>query len=352
MGLEGFYEILQTSIRAINGTEFSFAGIRQNVGNIKSYEGVDKVWIEEAQSVSKNSWDVLIPTIRKKDSEIWITLNAELDTDETYKRFILRPPANAHVIKINWNENPWFPQVLREEMEELKRKDYDAYLNVWEGHCRQMLEGAIYAKEIRQATEEGRITRVPYDNSKPVNTFWDLGWSDHTSIWFAQAIGFEYRIIDFIQARQNTVNDFVRVLQSKPYVYGDDFLPHDAKSKTFGSNGRSVEELLRAAGRKVRIVPLLPKDQGINAARTIFSNCWFDATRCADGIQALRHYRYEVDPDTKQFSKTPLHDQYSDAADAFRYLALSLTEKKNKPKIDLSPNPIYGNVGGAAWMGR
>ena len=106
MNLQGFYEVTQTAIRGKNGTEFAFVGLKNNVANVKSYEGVDYCWVEEAQTVSRNSWNVLIPTIRKEGSEIWVTFNPELETDETYQRFVVRPPEGAIVQKINWNDNP------------------------------------------------------------------------------------------------------------------------------------------------------------------------------------------------------------------------------------------------------
>jgi phage terminase large subunit len=177
LGLSQFYEITKTNIRGANGTEFTFAGIRQSsVGDIKSYEGCDICWVEEAQIVSKRSWEILIPTIRKDGSEIWISFNPDLETDETYKRFVISPPSGSEPVKINWRDNKWFPDVLRKEMEDLRAKDYDAYEHVYEGMCKQVVEGAIYRKELLEAEKAGRTTgRVPYDTSKPVDTFWDLG---------------------------------------------------------------------------------------------------------------------------------------------------------------------------------
>lgn len=160
LGLSDVYEVLDKEIRGKNGTEFAFRGLRHNVTAIKSFESADVCWVEEAQTVSKASWDTLIPTIRKPDSEIWITFNPELDTDETYKRFVLNPPPDSIVRKINWSDNPFFPDVLRAEKDHLKEMDPDSYLVTWEGYCRQTLDGAIYAKEIRDATADGRIAKV------------------------------------------------------------------------------------------------------------------------------------------------------------------------------------------------
>lgn len=129
MGLGGHFDVLNTEIRGINGSEFIFGGLADHtVESIKSYEGIDVCWVEEAQSVSKRSWDILIPTIRKEGSEIWVTFNPELDTDETYKRFVENSPTDSVVVKMNWRDNPWFPPVLNQERLDCFRtnkEDYD-----------------------------------------------------------------------------------------------------------------------------------------------------------------------------------------------------------------------------------
>lgn len=334
MGFSGLFDIQRNRIIGINGSEFGFEGLRHNVTSIKSYEGVDYCWIEEAQTVSKASWDVLIPTIRKVGSEIWLTFNPDLEDDETYKRFVKRPPPDAILIPMSWRDNPWFPEVLAKERDYLKEQDPDAYLNVWEGHCKQILDGAIYATELRAAKEGNRITRVPYDASKPVHCWWDLGFADMTSIWIGQTIGFEFRFIDYLQDSRKPLNHYLKVLQDKPYTYGTHYLPHDARAKQLGS-GRSIEELMREAGKTVQIIPALSIADGINAARTLFSRCYFDEDKCADGLQSLMHYRYEMDEDKKTYRKTPLHDWASHGADAFRYAALSMPEQqKARRKVE------------------
>ena len=109
--------------------------------------------------------------------------------------------------------------------------------------------------------------------------------------------------------------------------------PHDAQNKTLASNGKSIEEIVRASGFKTRIIERTPVVDSINAARTIFRNCWFDRENCYDGLQCLRHYRYDVDPETGQFSRNPLHDQYSHGADAFRYIGLMVNEPKPRKRV-------------------
>lgn len=349
LGLSDFYTVTNHAIVGKNGSNFAFIGIRQNVGNMKSFEGCDICWVEEAQTVSKNSWEVLIPTIRREDSEIWVSFNPELETDDTYKRFVLNPPPSACVVKINWSDNPWFPEVLRQEMDHLKAKDPDSYEHVYEGMCKQAVEGAIYRQELLTADKEGRITRVPYDATKPVHTFWDLGFGDNTSIWLAQSVGFEFRLIDFIDGSQQPLNFYVKTLQNKPYVYGTDYLPHDAKAHELGS-GRSIEEQLRALGRKVSIVPKLSVSDGIAAARSIFGKCWFDNDRCADGIQALRHYRYESDDKLGTLKKEPLHDWASHPADAFRYFGVAIREQRPPEKPKQVTEYRYPGQSAQSWM--
>jgi len=344
--LDGFYEITQTSIRGKNGTEFSFVGLKNNVANVKSYEGVDVCWVEEAQTTSRLSWNVLIPTIRKQDSEIWVTFNPELETDETYQRFVIHPPANSVVQKINWSDNPWFPETLRIEKDALKARDPQAYNVVWEGLCRQTVDGAVFAKEMQLAELDGRITKVNYDPTKPVHAIFDLGWADSTAIWFLQFVGMETRLIRYNEDNQKTISHYLALMQTYGYMYDTLWLPHDAQNKTLASNGKSIEEIVRAAGHKTRIIERTPIVDSINAARTIFRNCWFDRENCYDGLQCLRHYRYEVDPETGQFSRNPLHDQYSHGADAFRYIGLMINEPKPRRKVQTQN---YGQNN--SWMG-
>ena len=332
LGLLSFYEITQTSIRGRNGTEFSFVGLKNNVSNIKSYEGVDICWVEEAQTTSRLSWNVLIPTIRKQGSEIWISFNPELETDETYQRFVANPPADCITMKVNWYDNPWFPETLRLEKDALKARDEEAYNQVWEGLCRQTVDGAIFAKEMQQAEKDGRICRVPYDATKPVHAVFDLGWSDSTAIWFLQFVGMETRLIRYIEDSQKTISYYLATMQTYGYVYDKIWLPHDAENKTLAAAGRSIDDIVRAAGYKTEIMPRVPILDSINAARTIFPNCYFDREHTADGLACLRHYRYEVDPETGQFSRNPLHDHYSHGADAFRYIALMIKEPPKRKK--------------------
>ena len=145
LGLNGFFQITQNTIRGINGTEFIFKGLRADPQGIKSTEGIDVVWVEEAQTVSEDSWSILIPTIRKDGSEIWLTWNPIDEESPTYKRFVTNKPPNCIDVVVNYKDNPWFPQVLRDEMEFLKKTDYGAYEHVWLGKPLTVTDAVVFA---------------------------------------------------------------------------------------------------------------------------------------------------------------------------------------------------------------
>jgi len=149
IGLSGAYTITRDAIRCTSGTEFIFKGLRSNPQEIKSTEGIDVCWVEEAAAVSADSWDILIPTVRKPNSEIWLTFNPLDESDPTYQRFVLNAPDDAYVCKVNYDGNPAFPDVLKKEMEWLKERDYESYLHIWEGEVRKHSNAVIFAGRFR-----------------------------------------------------------------------------------------------------------------------------------------------------------------------------------------------------------
>lgn len=337
LGLGAKYRVLETYIEGTNGTLITFHGLKHNVVSLKSIEGIDIFWAEEAQTISKNSWNTLIPTIRKEGSEIWVSFNPELDTDETYRRFILRPPTGAVVVKVNYRDNPWFPRVLEQERQDCLATSADDHDNIWEGQTKRVLEGAIFAKELREAWAAERIMRVPYDMAHPVQTVWDLGRADMTAIWFVQMIGLEFRIIDYYQNRGFGLPHYIKTLKDRPYSYGAFWLPHDAKNEQLVSE-RTIEQQVRTAfpGNSVNIVEKTSVVARIDAARTIFNRCVFDAENCSEGLNVLARWKYKVNADTGQWSKDPDHDDNSHGGDAFTYMAVAVTVAKKSAKIDYS----------------
>jgi len=216
---------------------------------------------------------------------------------------------------------------------------------VYEGHCVQTVEGAVYAAELRKIESEQRIRQVPYDNTKPVHAAWDLGFADQTAIWMFQVYPWEYRLIDYLEGSGQAIHYYLKELQSRGYVWGRDYLPHDARARNLAT-GKSIEELMRAAGRSVTIVPQLSIADGINAARTIMAQCWFDADKCADGLQALRHYRWAPVLASGIQKREPVHDTYSHGADSFRAMAVGVKPPaaSERPKQTFYQPEVYSGV--------
>ena len=340
MGFGQYYNVLENEIRCVSGSQINFTGLANNtVESIKSFEGVDIVWVEEAQTVSKKSWDILIPTIRKPDSQIWVTFNPDLDSDDTYKRFVIDTPDNAKVVKVNWSDNPWFPKVLDAERLHAKANNPD-YENIWEGECKSAVDGAIYADEIREAQEQGRVTNVPYDPMLKVHVVMDLGWNDSMSIILCQKGLADLRVIGYIEDDHRTLDSYSAQLKDLQYNWGQMYLPHDGQSKDF-KYGISAEDIMRKQGWDIRIVPKLDIESGIKISRMNFHKVYFDksANRLID---CLKHYRRNINATTNE-PTAPVHDEYSHGADAFRYLCVSADKMTNE---SWQNQPIqYSNLG-------
>jgi len=337
LGLHNFYQIQQNEIRGRNGTQIIFAGLWQNVDNIKSIEAIDYVWIEEANVVSENSWRTLIPSIRKEGSEIWASFNPALKSDPVFQRFVMNEPPNSVVKKVSWRDNPWVTRELKDEMEHLKEYDYEEYLHVYEGELKQFADGAIYAKQLKKARDEGRIDWLPVE-SAPVHTFWDLGRNDTTAIWFMQHIGHAYRFIDYYEHRLVDLDHYANILRDKDYVYGTHYLPHDAEHKVLGSNNRSRREILEGLGVTPSVtVPRIDSvENGIAMVRDVFSKCFFHAENCEIGLNALANYQYVWDERYDTFRQSPLHNWASNGSDAFRMFAQGYEEEIESIDLDFS----------------
>lgn len=182
--------------------------------------------------------------------------------------------------------------------------------------------GSYYGKEMADAEKAGRIGRVPYEPRKEVETWWDLGVGDSTSIWFAQRVNAEVRLIDYYEMTGEGLGHYVKVLKEKPYVYGRHIAPHDIEVREFTGDGKTRREIAAGLGIKFEVAPNLPVDDGINAVRSLLPRCWFDAEKCSRGIDALRQYRKDYDEKLKTFRSKPRHDWASHSADAFRYGAV------------------------------
>ena len=373
LGLTDFYKITQKSIEGVNGTIFLFKGIRHNSTEIKSTEGIDICWVEEAEKVSRMSWEVLIPTIRKetigsdgikRDSEIWVTFNVKNVTDATYERFILHKPDNAIVKKVSWRDNDFFPEVLNKERLDMLKRDPQAYAHIWEGEPDTRYSGGVYAIQMARAAADGRIiNRMPavdmpgtgreflYDPELPVNTAWDLGRKDSTAIWWWQKAGTEIRLVDYYEnSLKDNIDHYIEQIygckintkginpvngmvtswsRGDPlpdaqhrmnWKYGKHYVPHDAAYKLLSAGGRSIVQQAMALGVKMFVVAATSQQNGIEAARRTIDSSWFDGVRCAYGIRCLNSYHFPYDEDKQRFLDVPKHDWSSDCADAYEII--------------------------------
>lgn len=350
--LEWFYEILNSTIRGRNGTEFIFKGLKHNASEIKSIEGIDVAWIEEAEKVSDNSWELLIPSIRKEGSEIWVTFNPKNPSDPTWRRFVATPSPDTIAKKVSWRDNPFFPKVLDDERRKLQGQDPEAYKHIWEGEFDTRRSGAVYAKQMQKAREEKRVCRVPYDPSSEVFHAWDLGFGDATAIWWLQFVGRELRWLDYYENAGEQLDHYVRVVKSKPYNYMKTacYLPHDGGAGNI--RGESVSNQLASMGIANEV---LTRETDINPAiemlRQTIAFSVFDAQNCQRGIEALESYHYEWDDDRKVFKSRPVHDWASNGADAARYAARAASMLKAIPKPAVQTYRPQFRTGGQGWLG-
>ncbi len=327
--LTGFYEIQESSIKGKNGTEFKFRGLKHNTTDIKSLEAVDIFWIEEGENVSSKSYEILIPTIRKEGSQIWVSFNTKNISDPTYQRFVARQDPDVAVKKVSWRDNPFFPQVLEKERLKLLAEDEEAYQHVWEGEPDTRRSGACYAKQLAKAREEGRITKVPYDPAHEVFTAWDLGFGDATSIWWLQFVGRELRWLEYYENSGEQLDHYAKIVKSKPYNYvkNGHFLPHDGADGNI--RGLSVSKQLNSMGVLNTVLDReLDIAVGIELVRQTIAFSAFDEKLTADGIHCLEQYGYEWDEERGSFKSKPRHDWTSHGADSARYAARAASKIK------------------------
>ena len=330
--LTDFFDVQKSQIIGKNGSRFLFLGLSNNITKVKSYEGLDICWVEEAESVSYTSWETLIPTVRKKGSEIWVSFNPNDEMDDTYQRFVVNPPPKAYVKKVNYNQNPWFPDELEKERVYLKSKNEDLYNHVWEGEVLSNRDGAYFAKFI----PNDQIIDFKVEPNIPVDTYWDLGVSDSTCIWLVQQIGMEIRVVDCYENQGEGLQFYINWLHDwrakHQAVFGEHYAPHDIQVRELGT-GKSRLETARKLGIHFRVVRRLTIEDGIHAARAILPKCYFEKTNTKDGLQALRRYRKEFDEKKGIYKPHPLHDWSSHYADAFRYFAIAFRDRSKQQRI-------------------
>ena len=342
MGLGRQFEVLRDEIRTPGGGVIIFQGMQDHTAeSIKSLEGFDRAWIEEAQTLSDRSLTLLRPTIRKEGSEIWASWNPTRKADAIDRFLRQNTPPGAVVVEINWKDNPFFPAVLEAERRLDLDKYPDKYEHVWEGGYATAIEGAYFAKYLVEAKD--RITFVPKDPLMAVRAFWDIGGSgakaDATAIWIAQFVGREIRILDYYEAQGQPLGAHVQWLRESGYDKVECVLPHDGaqNDKVYSV---SYESALREAGFSVKVIP----NQGAGAAkmrvevaRRLFPRIWFNKATTEPGRDALGWYHEKRDED-RGIGLGPNHDWSSHAADAFGLLCVAYEEpRKSVERLEM-PN--------------
>ena len=285
--------------------------------------------------VGSNPVGVVFSEFPIADPEAWNFIRPILAENDGWAIFLYTPRGRNHgwdLYNTAVNHDDWFSSLLTvedthaipmEAVEAERSAGMSEEVIQQEFYCsfEAPLFGAYYAQEMMTAGQEGRISRVPYDPAVPVETWWDLGIGDSTSIWFAQRVGQEIHLIDYYEDSGEALSHYVKHCQRKDYVYGDHVFPHDVKARELIA-GKTREETLKSLGMKPRVVTKHDVDDRIDAVRNMLGRCWFDVDKCSRGIEALRQYRKEYDQKAKTFKVRPVHDWASHGADAFGYGAM------------------------------
>ena len=330
-GLTKYFNITDATITSAIGSEFIFMGVRHNAEEIKSTEAIDICWIEEGHSLTEASWDIIDPTIRQEKSEIWVSFNTRFKFDHVYQTFVVKtPPPSSWVVKTSHHDNPFFPDVLKQQMLVMQERDYEKYLHIWEGNLKKLAEGAIFGDQITAIHKEGRLCRVPVEPNCEVRTYWDMGKGDHTAIWFIQEVGKAYHVIDYYQNRLKDIDHYVRYVKSLGYNYAEHYMPHDADHDRLGMVLNIREQFEESGIEPVEIVERIRhKETAIELARARITMCWFHhgdderGKRMEVGYDSLCNYRYKYKDDDDVYQNKPHHDHASNGADAFQQFAQS-----------------------------
>lgn len=339
LGLGHAFEILDSEIRGPNGSLIVFKGMQSyNADNIKSLEAYDIAWVEEAQTLSQHSLDLLRPTIRQDGSELWFSWNPRYKTDPVDQFFRKNPPPEAISVQINWRDNPWFPEVLKREMEHDFSVDEDKAEHIWNGAYGNS-QGSILARWVNKAEREGRIhDNVEYDpNGAPIELSSDLGFRDTASWWYWQRKPGGFSLMKYDGDNGLDVDDWIPRIQQNigQMKLGRIWLPHDARAKTFQSKHSSLERFITAFGAAhVGIVPQTKKLDQISAARAILPRCEFHKSLTEEGVDGLLAWEYEYNDELGVFSREPLHNWASHPSDAFAYGCQMMEETKPEIPVD------------------
>jgi phage terminase large subunit len=352
-GLGSLFEVQAAEIRTPGGGIIIFQGMADHTAeSIKSLEGFDVAWVEEAQSLSQRSLTLLRPTIRKDGSELWFSWNRTRKNDPVDMLLTgPTPPTDCIVVMSNWSHiKRWFPATLEQERKDDLRDRPDQYDHIWEGGYAVVTEGAYFAADLQKAKAEGRIGRVAADPLMTFRAIWDIGGTgakaDACAIWIEQWIGREIRVLDYYEAQGQPLASHVNWLRAKGYGKALCILPHDGDTND-RVHDVSFASALREAGFEVKVVPNQGKAAAmfrVEAVRRMFPSIWFNAATTEAGRDALGHYHAKKDP-LRMVDLGPEHDWASHGADAFGLGCVAYEEPQKEAE---SASPLRANGG---WSG-
>lgn len=319
LGLGSFYTVLQNSIIGNNGTEFIFAGLRRNIESIKSMEGITIVWLEEGQTISEESWEILIPTIREPGSEIIVSFNPRDEVDPTWQRFIVNPPPNCIAVKMNWADNPYFPEVLDQERLHCFETDKEAYRNIWDGECRRISDAVIF---------KDRVT---------VETF---NTPEKARFYFGADFGFAQDPATLIRC---FVWDKTLFIDQEAYAVGVEL---DEMPEFYAHIPGSKQWIIRADASRPETISFLRRQNFRIEAAPKWSGSVEDGItflkgfkqivvhpRCAFTAEEFRLYSWKVDRLTKEILPIPV-DKHNHCIDALRYaLSPMICQRGTSPLV-------------------
>lgn len=333
LGVGDRFDVQRDQIKTPGNGLIIFQGMQNHTAEtIKSLEGFDRAWVEEAQTLSARSLALLRPTIRKENSEIWFSWNPRRKSDAVDDFLRAKKPDGAVVVRANWKDNPWFPAVLEEERK-LDLKLYpDRYDHIWEGDYAKAFEGAYFANGLAEARAQGRICKVPVDQLLPIYAFVDIGGSGATAdaftIWIAQFVGQAVHVLDYYEAVGQVLAYHANWLRSAGWGKAIIRLPHDGVNENNITGKRYADHFAEAG---FEVPPPVP-NQGrgaaslrIEAVRRLFPKIWFNESTTEAGRDALGYYHERKD-DERNVGLGPEHDWSSHAADAFGLMAICYEE--------------------------
>jgi len=345
--LADYYDVGEKYIRTKNRRiEFSFVGMHKNIDSIKSKAKIHLFWADEAEGISDTAWSKVIPTVREHNSEIWVTWNPELKTSSTDKRFRKIKDPDMLVVELNYKDNKFFPEVMEVERQRDLKHNPDNYAHIWEGGYKEHVSGAYYSKHLIEAKNQGRIGRVAADPLLPIKLFCDIGGtgksSDAFSIWAAQFVGREVRVLSYYEAQGQEISDHLGWMRGMGYTSdkAEVYLPHDGATND-KVHRTSYESAFQDAGYKAIVIPNQGKGAAqarIEAVRRLFPSMWFNEATTVDGVYTLGFYKEKRD-EKRDIGLGPDHDFASHCADAMGLLAVAYKPPRSNARRVIYNSP-------------